>query len=164
MNKRAFTLVEVLVASLLLSMLVVILTMVFNQSSIAWRTGKAGVAEMDKVRRYLSQTQRQAENLLPGVDANRAMGRVVSAWDDDAWNGQNSALRRRAVAPLGQTRLTGTIDPSSGNAKAWQNPQLSLTISPNGSFGAYTVGVWSYGPDGQPDTEDDISTWPDEME
>ena len=46
-RRNGFTLVEVLVASLLLGMLVVILTMVFNQSSIAWRTGKASVAEMD---------------------------------------------------------------------------------------------------------------------
>ena len=58
-RQRGFTLIEVLVASLLLGMLVVILTMVFNQSSIAWRTGKASVAEMDGMRRLLSQTQRR---------------------------------------------------------------------------------------------------------
>ena len=64
MRRRGFTLIEVLVASLLLSMLVVILTMVFNQSSIAWRTGKANVAEMDEMRRRLSQIQRQADDVL----------------------------------------------------------------------------------------------------
>lgn len=163
MNKRAFTLVEVLVASLLLSMLVMILTMVFNQSSIAWRTGKASVAEMDKVRRYLSQTVRQAENILPGVDANRQYGQVVSAWEDDKWKGQNSALRKRAVERLNNTLLKGSFDPVA-NPRAWQNPNLSLSITPNGAFGAYTVGVWSYGPDGKEDTEDDISSWPNEME
>ncbi len=55
--RDGFTLIEVLVASLLLSMLVVILTMVFNQSSIAWRTGKASVSQMDEMRRELSRTQ-----------------------------------------------------------------------------------------------------------
>ena len=51
MRREGFTLVEVLVASLLLGMLVTILTMVFNQSSIAWRTGKASVSVIDKMRR-----------------------------------------------------------------------------------------------------------------
>ena len=30
-----------------------------------------------------------------------------------------------------------------------------------GNAKACVVGVWSYGPDGLPDTDDDISTWPD---
>ena len=46
--RRGFTILELLVASLLLGMLVTILTMIFNQSSIAWRTGVAGVADLDE--------------------------------------------------------------------------------------------------------------------
>ena len=46
MNRNGFTLLEVLVASVLMGMLVTILTVIFNQSAIAWRTGKAGVADM----------------------------------------------------------------------------------------------------------------------
>ena len=42
MNSRnGFTLLEVMVASLLLGLLVTALTMVFNQSSIAWRVGRS---------------------------------------------------------------------------------------------------------------------------
>ena len=37
--KNGFTLLEILVASMLMAMLITILTMVFNSSSIAWNTG-----------------------------------------------------------------------------------------------------------------------------
>ena len=53
-DRSGFTLIEMLVASLLLGMLVTILTMVFNSSSIAWRTGKAGVSQLSLMRRQLS--------------------------------------------------------------------------------------------------------------
>ena len=53
--KKGFTILELLVASLLLGMLMTILTMIFNQSSIAWRTGVAGVADLDDVRAALVQ-------------------------------------------------------------------------------------------------------------
>ena len=48
--KKGFTILELLVASLLLGMLVTILTMIFNQSSIAWRTGTAVVEDLGDVR------------------------------------------------------------------------------------------------------------------
>ena len=164
MRRSGFTLIEVLVASLLLSMLVVILTMVFNQSSIAWRTGKANVAEMDEMRRRLSQIQRQADDVLPGVEAaGTKVGRVVSAWKQQDWQGDSSGLRKRAVEELGQTDLSvGAIDPRTSD-KAWyrKNGGFKFRL---GTVKSYTVGVWSYGPDGLPDTEDDISSWPNEME
>ena len=53
-SESGFTLLEVLVASMLLAMLITILTMVFNSSSIAWTMGKAGVADMATVRNNLS--------------------------------------------------------------------------------------------------------------
>ena len=55
MRRSGFTLLEVLVASVLMGMLVTILTMIFNQSAIAWRTGKAGVADMTDTERQLSR-------------------------------------------------------------------------------------------------------------
>ncbi|MBR4652660.1 MAG: prepilin-type N-terminal cleavage/methylation domain-containing protein [Kiritimatiellae bacterium] len=165
MKRGGFTLVEVLVASLLLSMLVVILTMVFNQSSIAWRTGKASVAQLDKTRRHLSQIQRQADDVLPGVQPGGvALGRVVSAWKQHDWNGSPGSLRKRAVEQLGSTELTvGEINPVA-NDKGWSRPTINFNYFGLGSLNPYTVGVWSYGPDGKPDTEDDISSWPDDME
>jgi hypothetical protein len=32
------------------------------------------------------------------------------------------------------------------------------------SGASFVVGVWSYGPDGQPNTGDDITTWPEDVE
>ena len=164
MRRGGFTLIEVLVASLLLSMLVVILTMVFNQSSIAWRTGKASVAEMDQMRRRLSQIQRQADDVLPGVDPSGSqVGRIVSAWKQEDWKGDSGNLRKRAVEQLGQTDLSaGEIDPRTSD-KAWYRKSGGFKFK-LGTVKAFTVGVWSYGPDGQPDTADDITTWPNEME
>ena len=107
-RRGGFTLVEVLVASLLLGMLVTILTMVFNQSSIAWRTGKASVAEMDKMRRYYSQVQRYADNALPGGQGKDA-GRIVGAWEGDG------SLRKRALAKWESSIFSSSAfnDPSS---------------------------------------------------
>ena len=60
--KRGFTILELLVASMLLGMLVTILTMLFNQSSIAWRTGVAGVADLDEVRTNVAELRDEADN------------------------------------------------------------------------------------------------------
>jgi prepilin-type N-terminal cleavage/methylation domain-containing protein len=153
---EGFTLVEVLVASLLMGMLVTILTMVFNQSSIAWRTGKASVAEMDEMRRYYSQVQRHADDALPGVLGTTA-GRIGGAWDGDG------ALQRRALAKW-DTAVginSSSFTPPSSDKSCFRCPGRDFKT---GTIASYTVGVWSYGPDGQPDTGDDISTWPVDVE
>ena len=51
--RRAFTMIELLVATMLLAMLVTILTMMFNQSSIAWTTGLASVTGLGNAREHL---------------------------------------------------------------------------------------------------------------
>ena len=170
-NRGGFTLIEVLVASLLLGMLVTILTMVFNQSSIAWRTGKASVAEMDGMRRLLAQTQRRGEEVLPDVEeaAPLKWGCVIGAWDNASWNGQRSSLNRRAVENYDDSflrlqYLNAQPDPGCECNKAWQVPNKNFNDSKLGRLKAFVVGVWSYGPDGKPDTADDISSWPNDME
>ena len=45
--KKAFTVLELLVATMLLAMLVTILTMIFNQSSVAWTIGIASLTGLD---------------------------------------------------------------------------------------------------------------------
>ena len=157
MRREGFTLVEVLVASLLLGMLVTILTMVFNQSSIAWRTGKASVAEMDEMRRYYSQVQRHADDALPGVSGTQA-GRVGGAWKGDG------NLRVRALTRWDSSVgiNSSSFDPSSSSTKGSFRCQGRSFKTKNVS--AFTVGVWSYGPDGKPNTGDDITTWPIDVE
>ena len=66
--KRGFTILELLVASLLLGMLVTVLTMIFNQSSIAWRTGVAGLMDMDEVRDNIAAVRDEADSLYPWND------------------------------------------------------------------------------------------------
>ena len=154
MRKEGFTLVEVLVASLLLGMLVTILTMVFNQSSIAWRTGKASVAEMNEMRLYYSRIQRNADNALPGVSGT-TVGRVGGAWKS------NGEISKRAVAKMDSGVNIGSINPASSPKGSYLCNGKSFQL---GSTRTFTVGVWSFGPDGVEGTADDISTWPVDVE
>ena len=78
--KRGFTIIELLVASLLLGLLVTILTMVFNQSSIAWRTGVAGVADLDDIRDNIAELRDEADNAFVW---NNEVYRHVGLWDKD---------------------------------------------------------------------------------
>ena len=169
MSPRAgFTLVEMLVASLLLGMLVTILTMVFNASSIAWRTGKAGVSQLSLIRRNASFAQKRSENLLPRVDENSpsTVGLVTGAWAKDG------KVRTRAVARYGNdggftlpnfNSYDSAKESDLSSTPAWQaiNNLQSIQM---GSAKSYTVGVLSYGPDGRPNSGDEITTWPNEVE
>ena len=169
MSPRAgFTLIEMLVASLLLGMLVTILTMVFNASSIAWRTGKSGVSQLSTIRRQLSLAQKRADNLLPRIDTSSrsTMGLVQGAWH------VNGSPRARAVSKYDGNgyfkspsfNTYDSADSSFQSASApWQQVN-SLGTLKSGSSQAFTVGVLSYGPDGKKDTDDDITTWPDEVD
>ena len=154
MRKKGFTLVEVLVASLLLGMLVVILTMVFNQSSIAWRTGKASIASMNDMRLHYATIQKNADDALPGV-LGTTPGRVISAWKG------NGEISKRAVARWNPKTSLGSVNPVSSEKASYRCSGESFTL---GSANAFTVGVWSFGPDGVENTADDISTWPMNVE
>lgn len=174
-TKSGFTLLEMLVASLLLGMLVTILTMVFNSSAIAWRTGKAGVAQLSKIRRHLSYSQHRADGLLPRIDVNdpNKVGFVVSPWCTEKKNG-GEYLRTRVVQDLTPTlEKLGfnkpnfnslQSDAASFNSVTPWSQLKSMGSLDLGSAKSFTVGVLSYGPDGKRDTEDDISTWPDKVE
>ena len=161
--KLGFTLIEILVASLLLGMLMTVLTMVFNSSAIAWRTGKASNSMMSEARRYLSYSQYLADNILPSVDVNdnAKHGRVVSAWDGEG------KLRRRAVVVLKEKGNLPFNLPnwetrgSNGSSvpQPWEKLKKTKGLKANGG-GTYIVGVLSWGPDGKRGTTDDINTMP----
>ena len=176
-SESGFTLLEVLVASMLLGMLITILTMVFNSSSIAWSTGKAGVAEMDNVRNNMAAASIVADNAVPRVDVNTpsTWGVLVSPWD------KNGDLRKRAVMKLTDNTVANQAWGALGMDSSIKSPNsdvgpgkwtrstgkpLWATLMPgsvniSGNAKAYIVGVWSLGPDGKENTGDDISTWPD---
>lgn len=163
--KKGFTILELLVASLLLGMLVTILTMIFNQSSIAWRTGVSGVAAMDKVRDNVAEVREEADNLF--IFGN-TVNRLTGLW------GSDGMLRKRAC-------FGPNVKPKSSDDSAYEIVVLRSSVNGNtkgrnigpvdvGSGGGgksvqtYTVGVTSWGPDGKKDTYDDITTWPDNFE
>lgn len=103
--KRGFTVLELLVASLLLGMLVTILTMVFNQSSIAWRTGVAGMLDMDEVRDNIAEVRDDADSLYVW---NRQMCRTVSIWKEGS-ESSSPQLKDRAI-----------IGESGGDVQSWE--------------------------------------------
>ncbi len=166
-DRSGFTLIEMLVASLLLGMLVTILTMVFNSSSIAWRTGKAGVSQLSLMRRQLSLAQNRADNLLPRIDtqSKSVVGLVAGAWHADGTVRARAVSRYRGDGFFHNPNVDYyTSDHAALNTPPPWQPRNNLGTLRYGSSHAYTVGVLSYGPDGKIDTDDDISTWPDEVE
>ena len=174
-SKGGFTLLEILVASMLLAMLITILTMVFNSSSIAWSTGKASVAEMDEVRQKMSAASIAADNAMPRVDVNtpRNWGVLVGPWD------ANGNLRRRGIVEMSKSKVANRIwnllqtdlDLQAGKTGKGEwvrksgKPLWGVlqpgSVKISGKAKDFVVGVWSYGPDGKPNSGDDISTWPD---
>ena len=163
--KKGFTIIELLVASLLLGMLVTILTMVFNQSSIAWRTGAAGVADMDDIRDNIAELRDEADNAFVW---NNEVYRHVGLWDKDG------NLRDRACdAPGSKTmnevgcRALILRSKMSATGEVTPNDFRPVNVGQTGSTKnsrTYTVNVKSAGPDKTFDTYDDIWSWPDEFE
>ena len=161
--RKGFTIIELLVASLLLGLLVTILTMIFNQSSIAWRTGIAGTVDMDQVRENIAEVREEADNAF--VWGNQ-LYRHTGLWQEDG------TFRNRSCSAPDQTdqanprplylesKISGgltTLEPKdfkefsvgSGNAKQAKT---------------YTVNVMSGGPAN--DIQDYRAIWsfPDDFE
>ena len=160
--KRGFTILELLVASLLLGMLTTILTMIFNQSSISWRLGTALVADMDAVRDNMAEIREEADNAFAW---NGEIRRIVGPWD------RNGNLRKRACDAPGSgvdtedsskwranvlrqektSALAGT-----GTRQLWSTAGNLISVGQTGlpdTFDTYTVDVMSGGP------KNDIMDW-----
>lgn len=136
-----------MVACLLLGMLVTALTMVFNQSSIAWRTGMAGVVNLYNARTDLGKKHDNYDNILPGLKTKEDMEyRAVSLWKDGQLRTDRAfdvATESLSYAAAKTSREQGISDADSG----W-------------SVSLFTIGVRSAGPDGVFGTADDLSTYP----
>lgn len=200
--RKAFTVLELLVASLLLSMLVTILTMIFNQSSIAWTTCLASEGQLSGVRVKLSAIHDVADDVLPGLgqDNVSASGssdnreleyRTVSLFK--GWDGtrggfanlrsssalrENSGCSGRAYDWFSEGQLGGffsrggqlgslqnffgakVLDTGTGGAKGASSGK-GASGGGGGGTSTYVVGVRSWGPDGEPDTDDDITSYPE---
>lgn len=162
--KRGFTILELLVASLLLGMLVTILTSIFNQSSIAWRTGTAGVADLDDVRDNMAEIREEADNVFIW---NQKVQSLTGLWDE---NGQ---LNKRACDAGAATErdIARVLAKQSGltkkDATPWATSQNMISVGKQGSASSmktYTVNVKCAGPNREFDDWDDIWSFPDEFD
>ena len=178
--RRGFTILELLVASLLLSMLVTMLTMIFNQSSIAWRTGVAGVVELGDVRANLGIFHDIEDDALPGLgqdnlqsgssDNRDVLYRTVSVFK--GWGGSGKLQQDAERDDNGCSgrlydklnwRQSSTLAFSIGDARVGRrNENVGSGWVKGGS--AFAVGVRSAGPDKKWNTVDDINTFPEEVE
>lgn len=173
-SRPGFTVLELLVASLLLGMLVTMLTMIFNQSSIAWRTGISSVSKLETQRERIGGYHDIADDALPGVGDDGVNGientarsvnyRTVSIFKNWDGNSRPQNQSRDVSGRLIDTINWGNLTPISASA-AMRGQTINL---PNAGYAtardSIVVGVMSYGPDRQKDTDDDINTYPEEVE
>lgn len=155
--KRGFTLLEMLVASLLLSMMVVALSMVFSSSASAWRIGRAGVSGLHKIRYRMSGGQLAADNALPYIYGrnNNKVGYVRSVWlEEGSLTDQDGKSASRGFD------TKNVYGSSSGVDTTKPLDRIDAGNANGNSFNGYVVGVGSSGPDGIWGTPDDIATWP----
>jgi len=180
--KKGFTILELLVASLLLAMLVTMLTMIFNQSSVAWNTGVANVLDLETVRSKIGGYHSAFDEALPGIgqtgvrgidDASRQIKyRTVSVFRNWSGSGQLDGTR---ASDRCQGRAFDEIDWSkAGNLDNYQSRMQDVRQGKaSGSLGSgdrwnqgnggFIVGVRSAGPDGRTGTKDDINTFPEDV-
>lgn len=157
--KRGFTIIELLVASLLLGMLVTILTMIFNQSSIAWRTGSASVAELAQARNKIAVVAEEADNAFI---CNSKTHRIVGLWDD--CKGCDGDLRPRACN-VGEVEsdvpVKGIPNFNENTKQTSFSPITGIKGAGGGNAKTYIVNVMSAGPDKKWETYDDIWSFPE---
>ena len=170
--KKGFTIIELLVASALLGMLVTILTMVFNQSSIAWRIGIAGVSDLGDVRYTMGCLTDVADNaFVYGIQK----GRLGGIWD------LQGNLHKRACVTDKVTDNSGEGDSETSTTMKWFFNKVSLNNSTRpqsvpgcnssisvgsgesgGSFETFTVNVMSGGPANDIDDWQAVWSYPDD--
>ena len=169
-SRQGFTLIELMVASILLGMLVIVLTMVFNQSSIAWRTGIAGVSELGETRRALGTFHEICDEILPGLGDKNVSGgesdnRTVTYRTVSVFNDSGDGLRPSGERTYDRIGSWGRAPSISSMADVIKGASKSIAGAGQGqSASLFVVGVRSAGPDQKFGTGDDITTWPEEVE
>ena len=168
--RRGFTILELLVAALLLGMLVTVLTMIFNQSSIAWRTGVAGLLDMDEVRDNVAAVRDEADSIYIW---NNEIHRTLSIWKESG-TGARPQLRKRAIDSTDNTDVEerAKVQYLKGKSELKRDD-----LEPKDAFGPvdvkqseseagknWIVNVKSRGPNGVLNDYDDIWSNPDDFE
>jgi len=152
--KKGFTILELLVASLLLGMLVTILTMMFNQSSIAWRTGINGEADLRAMRKKMALVEEDADNTF--YWERKTLYRQRGLWKDDG----TLMTKDEFIQQYSGDRMNGTV---ANDRKGTATYGVGNVKDPN-SFKSYTVNVMSKGPNNDVDDWEAIWSFPDEIQ
>lgn len=161
--KRGFTILELLVATMLLGMLATILTMVFTQSSVSWRLGTALVDDLGKARNKVAAVREEADN---SFFWNNQVRRMVSPWDS------KGDLRKRACdcADVGGADAPASLEAKfvtvSTSERLWEQSRNTLDVTAGrsgGSYDTYVVNVMSGGPNNDVMDWQAIWSYPDDF-
>jgi len=164
--RKGFTIIELLVASLLLGMLVTILTMVFNQSSIAWRLGVADIGKVSDICDNVSELRDEADNAFIWNDQ---VYRMTGLWDkngnlrDRACDAPSSQVQSEDGGKLRANILRQRLNASNTKPNDFRPINVGQTRNMDPTK-TYFVNVMSAGPDKVFDTYDDVWSFPDDFE
>jgi type II secretory pathway component PulJ len=108
-NNSGFSMIEVLVASTIMIMIVMMLGMIFQQTSQAWRTGKQRADTYQQVRALFGSIQRDAS---AAIDQNSLPKHLL---ENAPFSGKNQSFAGQlAFYTLTGTGFDNDSDPSSG--------------------------------------------------
>jgi len=119
-NQSGFSMIEVLVASTIMMMIVMMLGMLFQQSSLAWRTGKQRADTYQQVRAIFGSIQRDAS---AAIDQNSLPQRLFTGNNAPLSDSQNFS-----GGTLSFYTLTGTGFNNDEDANSGQAPRRSITF------------------------------------
>ena len=186
---KGFTLLEMLVAMTLLAVIMVVLAQVFQASNAAWTGGVRQVEMSMEGRSLLGLISRELSQAIaddarpfeiqPGSlefytmaiprNDDRGYRRVRYTW-------AGNTIRRSEWRYL----RDGTAESLAANVSLLQGPNLSFSVETPEPFGTYgillpewvgmqlnmqsdaplaAIRAWSFGPDGDEGTLDDITSW-----
>lgn len=116
-NNSGFSMIEVLVASTIMIMIVMMLGMLFQQTSQAWRTGKQRADTYQQVRALFGSIQRDASSAIDQSSLPKSL------LDSATFSGKDQNFS----GPLSFYTLTGTGFDNDADASSGQPARRSIT-------------------------------------
>jgi prepilin-type N-terminal cleavage/methylation domain-containing protein len=177
-NQRGFSMIEVLVASTIMIMIVMMLGMLFQQSSQAWRTGKQRADTYQQVRALFGSIQRDASTAIdqsslpqrlfkgtpsafpkaPLSNNQKFSGSLAfytltgTGFDEDINPSEAGAIPRRSITYVtynGATRTVTTFLPmSSGGFNEKSSPPQVIVNASLNGAKVQLTGIKAYGENG----------------
>ena len=164
--RRGFTILELLVATLLLGVIVTILTMIFNQSSASWRIGIASVSDMDDIRNNMAELREEADNAFAhGGRFYRAVGLWSDSGElrDRACDAPDSSVASEDGGRFRANLLNNASGVNASSLRLRDIQPISVgNVGNSTTYRAYTVNVMSGGVNNDLDDWQAIWSFPDD--